>query len=168
MYTRKIVFIVCDMLRCMHTSWCRVYCIENFTIFVWSEIDMCTCLPELHSVNMCISSRIHSEYNSSFLVLLSPQMPTYKFHVHSGRIGVRSSLKSICDEMFTGPHYNPFNVTIDLAYHAKCSPLQPRRCELGDTAGKVGLLQNLSAPQQKIDPMLPLQGPNSGEGRCTF
>ena len=72
MYTRKIVFIVYDMLRCMHTSWCRVYCIENFTIFVWSEIDMCTCLPELHSVNMCISSRIHSEYNSPLFLFYCP------------------------------------------------------------------------------------------------
>eukprot|EP00117_Sycon_ciliatum_P003252 scpid21456/ scgid4467/ len=97
--------------------------------------------------------------------MMQGQVPLYKFHVHRNRIGVPSSLRSVCDSSYTGPRYNPHNVTVDQSYSSRCSATQPHLCELGDTSGKVGFLRATSETKLRVDPELPLIGQNSVVGR---
>ena len=70
-----------------------------------------------------------------------------------------------------GPHYNPFNVSLDSSnpignYSDDCSPLSKLRCESGDLSGKHGQL-TIDSPgvnmttYSYLDPNLNLYGPDA-------
>eukprot|EP00117_Sycon_ciliatum_P014992 scpid33674/ scgid15033/ len=93
------------------------------------------------------------------------QTDGHMYHIHINRIGILSTQSEMCSNAHAGPHYNPFNASVDATYPKQCSPQNPYRCELGDTSKKTGKIAVRNVPQYHIDPDLPLTGPHSALGR---
>ncbi|XP_067126579.1 uncharacterized protein [Centruroides vittatus] len=98
----------------------------------------------------------------------------HPWHIHERHIQTGSAFSTtVCDP--AGPHYNPYNVTVDGIYNCHCSGIAPSRCEMGDTSKKLGFLDippyAVKNNKQDIaryfftDPELTLAGPTSIVGR---
>lgn len=96
----------------------------------------------------------------------------HSWHIHQDAITPGNMNWSTSDCKPAGDHFNPFNITKDCVYSRDCGPATPLRCELGDTSGKLGVID---IPPYKVtdegeldigkyffvDVHLPLCGPNS-------
>lgn len=93
----------------------------------------------------------------------------HDWHIHQFQVG-GDMLATASRCASVGPHYNPYNVSLDGDYSTACNPANQFRCELGDLVGKHGQLniRTSSGGKQKYfftDMQLPLSGPQSVIGR---
>lgn len=124
---------------------------------VWFNHQAWVCTLDLHS-------------HVILLDCISLQTQGHQYHIHVGRIGILRDPRNPsghCANAFAGPHYNPFNTSIDPTYAKQCSPQNPYRCELGDTSKKTSYLAVRGMPQYHVDADMPLTGRFTGKFSLT-
>uniref|UniRef100_A0A6G3MK71 Extracellular superoxide dismutase [Cu-Zn] (Trinotate prediction) n=1 Tax=Henneguya salminicola TaxID=69463 RepID=A0A6G3MK71_HENSL len=92
----------------------------------------------------------------------------HKYHIHQNPPNVLdvSGTSYTVDCSTTGPHYNPYNVSVvQPMYEQECKGDFMERCEVGDLNGKHGLYEVGRTRKQFIDTNLKLYGPQSIFGR---
>ncbi|KAF0990841.1 hypothetical protein HZS_641, partial [Henneguya salminicola] len=88
----------------------------------------------------------------------------HKYHIHQNPPNVLdvSGTSYTVDCSTTGPHYNPYNVSVvQPMYEQECKGDFMERCEVGDLNGKHGLYEVGRTRKQFIDTNLKLYGPQS-------